>query len=385
MNRTRVAVIGAGVVGAACARELSLAGFDVLVVDRGRPAGGTTSHGEGNLLVSDKGPGAELRLAQLSARLWPRIIADLDPRAATATEFDPKGGIVVATTEAGAHALKAFAAEQVEAGVRVDPLSTVDLVAAEPALTREVTAAVRYPEDAQVQPAAATLALLGSALAHGARLRIDTEVTGAVVRGGRITGVRVPGEVLDTDVVVNAAGPWAGEVSARLGAPIAVRPRRGEVLVTTPMPGVVRHKVYDADYVGAVGSGGGELQTSAVVESTRGGTVLIGSSRRRVGFDDAIVPDVLTAIAAKALRLFPSLANAAVMRAYGGFRPYVDDHLPVLGEDPRVENLWHATGHEGAGIGLSVGTARLLCELLTGASLSMPVEEFTVDRPAVLA
>jgi glycine/D-amino acid oxidase-like deaminating enzyme len=197
--------------------------------------------------------------------------------------------------------------------------------------------------------------------------------------------VRVPGEVLDADVVVNAAGPWAGEVSARLGAPIAVRPRRGEVLVTTPMPGVVRHKVYDADYVGAVGSGDGELQTSAVVESTRGGTILIGSSRRRVGFDDAIVPEVLSAIAVKALRLFPSLADAAVMRAYGGFRPYVDDHLPVLGEDPRLGNLWHATGHEGAGIGLSVGTAKLLRELLTGAPLSMPVDEFTVDRPAVVA
>ncbi|MGK3208424.1 NAD(P)/FAD-dependent oxidoreductase [Amycolatopsis sp. MEPSY49] len=380
MNRTRVVVIGAGVVGAACARELNLAGFDVLVVDRGRPAGGTTSHGEGNLLVSDKGPGAELRLAQLSARLWPEIAAELGD----ACEFDPKGGIVVATTEAGAEALTAFAASQASAGVLVETLSTEDLFAAEPALTRSVTAAVRYPEDAQVQPAGATLALLGSALARGAHLRTDAEVTGAVVAGGRITGVRVPGEVLEADVVVNAAGPWAGEVSARLGAPIAVRPRRGEVLVTTPMPGVVRHKVYDADYVGAVGSGDGELQTSAVVESTRGGTVLIGSSRRRVGFDDAIVPSVLSAIAVKALRLFPSLADAAVMRAYGGFRPYVDDHLPVLGEDPRLGGLWHATGHEGAGIGLSVGTARLLRELLTGTSLSMPVEEFTVDRPAVV-
>ncbi|MEU4525242.1 FAD-dependent oxidoreductase [Amycolatopsis sp. NPDC024027] len=388
MNRTRVVVIGAGIIGAACARELALAGFDVLVLDRGRPAGGTTSHGEGNLLVSDKAPGAELALAQLSARLWPQVLAEIaddDPRAAAATELDPKGGIVVATTEAGAGALLAFAEAQAAAGVRTERLDAADVAAAEPALTRELTAAVRYPEDAQVQPAAAALALLGSALRHGARLRTEAEVTGAQVRGGRITGVHVAGEVVEADVVVNAAGPWAGACSARLEAPIAVRPRRGEVLVTTPMPGVVRHKVYDADYVGAVGTDSGELQTSAVVESTRGGTVLIGSSRRRVGFDDTIRPHVLGAIAAKAVRLFPALADAAVMRAYGGFRPYVDDHLPVLGEDPRLGNLWHATGHEGAGIGLSVGTARLLRELLTGAIPSMPVEEFTVDRPAVLA
>ncbi|WP_410641140.1 NAD(P)/FAD-dependent oxidoreductase [Amycolatopsis sp. lyj-346] len=388
MNRTRVVVIGAGIIGAACARELALAGLDVLVLDRGRPAGGTTSHGEGNLLVSDKGPGAELTLAQLSARLWPQVLAEIaddDPRAAAATEFDPKGGIVVATTDAGAGTLLAFAEAQRRAGVRTERLSAADVAAAEPALTRELTAAVRYPEDAQVQPAAAALVLLGSALRHGARLRTEAEVTGAQVRAGRITGVLVAGEVVEADVVVNAAGPWSGPVSARLGAPIAVRPRRGEVLVTTPMPGVVRHKVYDADYVGAVGTGSGELQTSAVVESTWGGTVLIGSSRRRVGFDDTIRPDVLGAIAAKAVRLFPALADAAVMRAYGGFRPYVDDHLPVLGEDFRLGNLWHATGHEGAGIGLSVGTARLLRELLTGAPPSMPVEEFRVDRPAVPA
>jgi glycine/D-amino acid oxidase-like deaminating enzyme len=388
MNGTRVVVLGAGIVGAACARDLSRAGFDVLVVDRGRPAGGTTSHGEGNVLVSDKAPGAELALAQLSGRLWPRVVAEIgdeDPRAAAATEYDPKGGIVVATTDAGARALTEFAETQATAGVLTERLSAKELAAAEPALTREVTAAVRYPQDAQVQPAGAALALLGSALAHGARLRADTEVTGAVVAGGRITGVRVPGEVIGADVVVNAAGPWAGILSERLGGPIAVRPRRGEVLVTTPMPGVVRHKVYGADYVGAVGADSGDLQTSAVVESTWGGTVLIGSSRRRVGFDDAIRPDVLGAIAAKALHLFPMLANAAVMRAYGGFRPYVDDHLPVLGADPRLENLWHVTGHEGAGIGLSVGTAHLLRQLLTGVAPEIPIEEFTVDRPAVLA
>jgi glycine/D-amino acid oxidase-like deaminating enzyme len=388
MNGTRVVVLGAGVVGAACARELSLAGFDVVVVDRGRPAGGTTSHGEGNVLVSDKGPGAELALAQLSNRLWPRVVAEIaaeDPRAAAATEFDAKGGIVVATTEAGATALAAFAEAQSVAGVIAEPLSAAEAATAEPALTKEITAAVHYPQDAQVQPAGATLALLGSAIAHGARLRADTEVTGAAVAGGRITGVRVPGGLIEADVVVNAAGPWAGIVSERLGAPIAVRPRRGEVLVTAPMPGMVRHKVYDADYVGAVGADSGELQTSAVVESTWGGTVLIGSSRRQVGFDDALRPDVLGAIADKALRLFPALADAAVMRAYGGFRPYVDDHLPVLGPDPRVPNLWHATGHEGAGIGLSVGTALLLRELMTGAVPSIPLKEFTVDRPAVLA
>ncbi|GAA4836156.1 NAD(P)/FAD-dependent oxidoreductase [Saccharopolyspora rosea] len=381
MSGTRIVVLGAGIVGSACARELAAGGFEVLVVDRHRPAGATTAHGEGNVLVSDKGDGPELRLAQLSRRLWPEVLAELD---ADRVEWDPKGGIVVATTETGAADLAAFAAEQRAAGVAAEPLEAAELAAAEPHLTREVTAAYHYPEDAQVQPVAAATALLSAAMAAGARLRTGCEVTAAIVRGGRIAGVRTSRGDLHADAVVNACGPWAGAVSAALGAPVDVRPRRGEVLVTTPLPPTVFHKVYDADYVGAVGSSDAQLQTSAVVESTRGGTVLLGSSRRQVGFDDRIRPHVLSAIASRALRLFPCLADVPVMRAYGGFRPYVPDHLPVIGPDPRLPGLWHGTGHEGAGIGLSVGTARVLHDLIRGRAPDIDVDPFRVDRPGVL-
>jgi D-hydroxyproline dehydrogenase subunit beta len=196
--------------------------------------------------------------------------------------------------------------------------------------------------------------------------------------------VRTSDGPVEGDIFLNATGPWAGEVGTRLGAPVAVRPRRGEVLVTAPLPPTVAHKVYDADYVGAVGSDDGGLQTSAVVEATRAGSVLIGSSRRRVGFDDSTRPEVLSAVARKALRLFPCLAGVPVMRAYGGFRPYVPDHLPVIGPDPRLPGLWHVGGHEGAGIGLSVGTARLVRDMLSGREPEIDVRPFRVDRPAVL-
>ncbi|MFC6066853.1 NAD(P)/FAD-dependent oxidoreductase [Streptomyces ochraceiscleroticus] len=398
MNGTRVVVLGAGIVGAACARELALAGgFQVTVLDRGGAAEATTAHGEGNVLVSDKGPGPELRLAQLSRRLWPEALAAIadgpagsangpsgSADAVRAVEWDPKGGIVVATTEAGADGLHRFAADQRAAGVRAEVLDADALAAAEPHVTRDHTAALHYPEDAQVQPAAAAAALLGDALAHGATLRTGCEVLGARTRGGRLTAVRTAEGDLAADLFVNAAGPWSGRLAARLGAPVDVRPRRGDILVTAPLPPTVFHKVYDADYVGAVGSSAEDLQTSAVVEATRGGTVLLGSSRRRTGFDDRLRPEVLAAIAAKALRLFPGLAGVPVMRAYGGFRPYVPDHLPVIGADPRLPGLWHASGHEGAGIGLSLGTARLLRDLVRGTEPEIDPAPFRVDRPAVL-
>lgn len=389
MNGTRVAVLGAGIVGAACARELARAGMEVTVLDRGRPGAATTSHGEGNVLVSDKGPGPELRLALLSRRLWPDVLAAVaggspgGAAAVSAAEWDPKGGVVVATTQAGARRLVAFAEDQRGARVTAEPLTSAELLDAEPFVTSRHTAAVHYPQDAQVQPAGAGAALLHDAVAAGATLRVGTEVVGARTHAGRLTGVHTTRGVIEADLFVNAAGPWAGDLGTILGAPVAVAPRRGDVLVTTPVPPTVFHKVYDADYVGAVESGEEDLRTSAVVESTRAGSILIGSSRRRVGFDQRLCPDVLSAVARTALRLFPALATVPIMRTYGGFRPYVPDHLPIIGADPRLPGLWHATGHEGAGVGLSVGTGRLLRNLVLDEPPETDPTAFRVDRPGV--
>ncbi len=204
--------------------------------------------------------------------------------------------------------------------------------------------------------------------------------------GGRLTGIttRAGGDVRG-DAVVVAAGPWSGELTSRLAAPLPVRPRRGMVLVTSRMPHRIFHKVYDGDYVGAVGSDAAALQTSTVVESTAAGTVLIGSSRQQIGFDTRLQVPVLREIAAKATVLFPFLADMPVMRCYGGFRPFVPDHLPVIGPDHRLPGLWHATGHEGAGIGLSVATGELLRDLMLGHEPAIDPAPFSPARPSLAA
>jgi glycine/D-amino acid oxidase-like deaminating enzyme len=180
--------------------------------------------------------------------------------------------------------------------------------------------------------------------------------------------------------VVNAAGTWGGEIAKLAGAPVPVLPRRGFVLVTEPLPRVVRHKVYSADYVANVASEDAGLETSVVVEGTRAGTVLIGASRERVGFDRRISLAVLRRLAAQAVELFPFLAEVNLLRSYLGFRPYCPDHLPVIGPDPRVPGLVHACGHEGAGIGLSAATGHLIAQTLTGATPDLDLAPFRPDR-----
>jgi glycine/D-amino acid oxidase-like deaminating enzyme len=164
------------------------------------------------------------------------------------------------------------------------------------------------------------------------------------------------------------------------GGPVPVMPRRGFVLVTEPLPRVVRHKVYSADYIANVASGAEGLETSAVVEGTASGPVLIGASRERVGFDRTMSYEVISRLAQQAVRLFPALASVRVQRAYRGFRPYCPDHLPVIGADPRVPGLFHACGHEGAGVGLAPATALLIVQALTGAELAQSLEPFSPLR-----
>ena len=382
-----VIIVGAGIIGAACARALASAGLGVTVIDRGTTAGGTSSACEGNLLVSDKGPGHELVLAQYAATLWRGAVTDLGQQLGEgfpSVEFDPKGGLVVATTTAGAGPLLDFVARQRGAGVDARVIDAREACRLEPDLAPGIEAAVLYPEDAQVQPTIATEALMASARLHGARLLENTPVLGPLLdSAGSLIGVTTPvGELRGRQVLV-AAGPWSGEVARLLGVHRPVRPRRGELLVTTRMRHRIFHKVYDADYVGAVGSDDGALQTSSVVESTGSGTVLIGSSRQQVGFDARFRVDVLSEIATKAIRLFPFLADAFVMRSYGGFRPFMPDHLPVISEDPRMPGLWYATGHEGAGIGLSLATAELIRDLMQGRPTRIDAAPYSAARASL--
>jgi D-hydroxyproline dehydrogenase subunit beta len=369
-------VVGAGIIGAACSYFLARGGLRVAVVERGTVASGTTGAGEGNILVSDKEPGPELELALLSRRLWQELGDELGP----AAELEPKGGLVVAAGPEQRAGLDRFAAAQAGAGVEIEPAEPADLPALEPHLAGGLAGGVRYPQDMQVQPMIAAARLLRRARELGAELLFRQEVTGLETAAGRVTGVRTASGVLSAGLVVNAAGPWAGELAARAGAPLPVLPRRGFIVVTEALPALIRHKVYTADYVANVASGSAGLEISTVVEATASGTVLIGASRERVGFDRTSSLRVVGLLAARAVALFPVLAQARAIRFYRGFRPYCPDHLPVIGADERLAGLLHACGHEGAGVGLAPATGHLIAQLAAGQPPSLSLAPFAPAR-----
>src|ERR1700733_419589 len=341
-----VVVIGAGAVGAACAYHLAEAGLRVTMVDRGSVAGGTTGAGEGNILVSDKEPGPELELAMLSLRVW----RELPPALTEAAELDLKGGLVVAASTDELTGLTGLAEAHRAAGVEAIPVAPERLTELEPELAADLAGGVLYPQDMQVQPMLAAAHLIAAARRHGARVQLGAPVTGLLRAGERVSGVRTSRGPIAAGAVVNAAGVWGGQIASLAGVALPVLPRRGFILVTEPLGPLIRHKVYAASYVADVQDSSEGLETSPVIEGTAGGTVLIGSSRERVGFDARLSMTALARIARHAIRLVPVLGRVRALRAYHGFRPYSPDHLPMIGADPRAPGLFHACGHEGGGI-----------------------------------
>jgi D-hydroxyproline dehydrogenase subunit beta len=376
-----VVVVGAGVVGAACALFAARAGLRVAVVDRGPVSGGTTGAGEGNLLVSDKTPGPDLDLTLHSLNLWHGLGSTVDADA-DAIELEAKGGLVVAATPAGLAGLRDLADGQRAAGVVAVEVGAEELTDHEPYLARGLVGGAYYPQDMQVQPMLAAAYLLRAAVRSGASFHTDAAVTviERSARAGPVVAVRTAAGRIATPCVVNAAGPWAGDLAALAGVELPITPRRGFVLVTEPLPPLVRHKVYTAEYVSNVASDVSDLQMSAVIEGTRSGTILIGASRERVGFDRRLPLPVLRRLATQAVALFPFLSAVHAIRAYRGFRPFSPDHLPVIGPDPRLPGLIHACGHEGAGICLAPATGDLVASALTGAPPAVDPTPFGPGR-----
>lgn len=295
--------------------------MDVLLLDRRAVSGGTTGLGEGNVLVCDKPPGPERELALLGRELW----VELEERF-PAARVTRKGALLLGYPEG------------------------TDGSQLEPALVPDVRV-LHEPADLQVDPTGLTRAL-------AAELRVREGAAVVSVERGRVT--LQGGERLACEHVVVATGPWA---AALTGLP--VEPRKGQLVALAAPRGLIRHKLIEAAYVDAVAAGDEGLALAVVVEQTLGGDeVLVGSSRERVGFEPTVREDVTQAMLERAARFVPALSELPVTRSWCGFRPWLPDGLPAVGE--LRPGVWTSTGHEGAGVCLGPISGRLLAEMICG-------------------
>ncbi len=357
-------VVGAGIVGAACALELARDGLRVLVLDATSPGGGTTAAGMGHIVVMDDSP-AQLALTTSSRALLTDIAREL-PRAC---ELDWCGTLWLAEDESQLPALEEKARIYATAGVATEVLDAHALAEAEPNLRPELVGALRVVGDAVVYPPAVARWLMQGALERGARVR-----AGARVQRIAPGSVVVNGERLDAVLVVNAAGAAAAALMPML--PIA--PRKGHLAITERAPGFCRHQLVELGYLQSAHAGGGSSVAFNVQPRTTG-QVLVGSSRELVGWDASLNRGILARMLARAAALMPPLARLPLLRTWTGFRPATPDGLPFIGPC-ESDRLWVAAGHEGLGITTALGTGRLLADLVAGREPGIEAAPFSPGR-----
>jgi glycerol-3-phosphate dehydrogenase len=230
MSVPHVIVIGAGSTGAATAHDLALRGLRVTLIERGEVASGTTGrnhgllHSGGRYCVTDQASARECIIENLILR---RIMPDL---------LERDDGLFVAVTEADLAFKERFLEGCAACHIPAHDLPVKHALEIEPFLNPKTLAAVQVP-DGVFEPFRLCLAFLATACLNGAVVRTYTEVTDFLCSGKSVTGVKVKdyrtgkAETLGADLVVNAAGPWAGAIAAMADVSVPVSPTAGVMVV----------------------------------------------------------------------------------------------------------------------------------------------------------
>ena len=358
-------VVGAGIIGAACAHALARDGLRVLVLEAGSPASGATSAGMGHLVVLDDSP-AQLALTALATTIWRAVASELSPE----VEHDPCGTIWIATDESELELVHAKHRLFAQHAIASEVLGPLELAGLEPNLRPGLAGGLLVPGDGVVNPPQATRWLLERARAAGATVREGRRVD----RIGANT-VHCGDEVLRADVIVCAAGAE----TPRLVPELPIVPRKGYLAITDRLPGFVRHQLVELGYLAHAHT----MSTASVafnVQPRAGGQVVVGSSREMVGWDASFDDRMLRRMIARAAEFIPSLAALEMVRTWIGFRPATPDKLPLIGAWPAIPGLWVAAGHEGLGITTSLGTAQIIADLVTGREPAIDATAFAPTR-----
>jgi glycine oxidase len=363
-------VIGAGVIGLACAWRAAQRGLSVLVVDRGEPGSGASGVAAGMLAPvteAEFGEEALLALNLESARAWPAFAAELGERSGLATGYRQTGALVAAADRDDAEELRRLYRFERSLGLDAEWLAGRDWRRLEPRLSPRVAGGIVAPQDHQVEPRSVVRALVAALEHEGGELLAGVEV--ALDSGdGRVRGVRIPdGEVVAAAHVVVAAGAWSGALG---GVPDdalpPVRPVKGQILrLRGPAGAPVASRLVRTPRCYVVPRPDGEVVVGATVEER--------------GFDTSVTGDGVYRLLEAAIEVLPDVGELEFVEAAARLRPGSPDNAPLIGRSGPDGLVW-ATGHHRNGVLLAPVTAAAVAALLADEDAPETVAPFAPGR-----
>ncbi len=360
-----VIIVGAGIVGAACADEFARRDMRVALIDRD-VTGGATAAAMGHIVVLDDSE-AQFALTRYSQRLWQALRPELPDDA----EYEQPGTIWVAADEEEMAEVRRKHEYYGRRGVPVTMLDSRALRDLEPNLREGLLGGLLVPEDAVLQPLCAARFLLQRAQKRSAEL-----VSGSVARLGQGRVQTADGREFSAEILVNAAGAWASALTPG----IEIKKRKGQLVISERYPGFLNHQLVELGYLKSAHLSTGD-SVAFNVQPRRSGQILIGSSRQYAEGTD-IDQEILERMLARAEEFMPALGSMKTVRAWTGLRAATPDKLPLIGPWPEDKSLFLATGHEGLGITTSLATAKILVDQITGTKSEIPIEPYLPSRVA---
>jgi glycine oxidase len=341
MTHPDVLVLGGGIIGLACARELALRGFRVEVVER-LPAGAEASVAAAGML-SPMGelpePGPFFDICRASRDQWGSWVAALESETGLSVDYDTSGALLVALDEEDEADLDRTVRAARELGERADEVETAALRHWVPDISPRVRRALHLPDDNRVDNVQLCAVLAQAAQKLGVILHYDSEVVRIERRPEGTVMVHGHHWRKEARLLVLAAGAWSGLMPET--PPLPVRPVRGQMLllggIEWPWGGSVRRGLAYAVRRGATG-------------------LLVGSTLEEAGFDKHNTVEGIEDLLAFTRAVFPGLGPARLETVWAGLRPGTADDLPIVGPLPGWPVL-AATGHFRNGILLAPWTA----------------------------
>jgi D-hydroxyproline dehydrogenase subunit beta len=362
-----IIIIGAGIVGAACAAECAEAGLKTLILDRGIVSGGTTAAGMGHIVVMDDSE-AQFVLTEYSRRLWLQLRNQLP----IDVEYDVCGTLWIAADDEEMAEARRKEKYYTERGTSVEILNGEGVHRAEPNLRPGLAGGLRVLDDGVIYPPCAAQFLIDKARRHGAEFRGGGGVRELLPEGGVTLA---DGARISAGHTLNATGPWSPELMPGL----PVRKRKGHLVITDRYPGFVHHQIVELGYLKSAHSAGND-SVAFNIQPRLTGQMLIGSSRQFDAGGAEVDHEILSRMLARATEYLPSLGKLSATRVWTGHRAATPDKLPLIGPSLEHDRIWLASGHEGLGITTSLGTGRLVADLLLGRTTEIPAQPYAPSR-----
>jgi glycine oxidase len=356
-----ILIVGSGVIGCAIARELALRGVDVTVLDPRPVAAGATQASAGMLApyVEAHDRGAMLDLCVRSLEMYHSAWVSSLWNEGLAVEYQRIGTLEIALTPERTSILRqGVILRQGMPGRWLEPL---DVARAYPQLC-PTFGAFMCEAHGYVDATQLATALARSAERHGARfrrVRVDS-----IERTAGGIHLRVGGDRLVAHTVVLAAGAWTNQIDGVRRPPL--RPVRGQLLEmrweSRPLPTIM----WGPDCY--------------IVPRTERGAILVGATVEEAGFDERTTDEGVRGLLWAARQLIPLLRDDDLIEARVGLRPATPDELPVLGRDPDIPGLVHASGHYRNGVLLAPVTGKLIADLVADDVSDPALEAFSAVR-----